>query len=158
MAQLEYYTCPMHPEVRQIGPGSCPSCGMALEPLVATAEVSEDHELKDMTRRFWFAAVFTLPLFIISMLIPHLFSDRLRVWLELLLATPVCLWSGWPFFVRATDSIKRKSLNMFTLIGLGVSVSYAYSLIATVVPHIFPPSFQSAEGHVAVYFEVQNAL
>ena len=113
------YTCPMHPEIRQIGPGSCPKCGMALEPLIA--DDSENEELKDMSRRFWFATSLTLPIFLLAMgdMIPgqpisKLIPPSIRVWLELALATPVCLWSAWPFYIRAIDSIKRKSLNMFT--------------------------------------------
>ena len=157
------YTCPMHPEVRQIGPGSCLKCGMALEPLIA--DDSENEELKDMTRRFWFAAVLTLPIVTVVMgdMIPgkpisSIIPPSVRVWLELILATPVCLWSAWPFYTRAIDSIKRKSLNMFTLIGLGVSVAYIYSLIATLFPNIFPNSFRSSDGHVAVYFEAAGVI
>ncbi|USN47049.1 MAG: cadmium-translocating P-type ATPase [Pseudobdellovibrionaceae bacterium] len=157
------YTCPMHPEIRQIGPGSCPKCGMALEPLIA--DDSENEELKDMSRRFWFATSLTLPIFLLAMgdMIPgqpisKLIPPSIRVWLELALATPVCLWSAWPFYIRAIDSIKRKSLNMFTLIGLGVSVSYIYSLIATLFPNIFPESFRTADGHVAVYFEAAGVI
>lgn len=157
------YTCPMHPEIRQKGPGPCPKCGMALEPLIA--ESSDETELKDMRRRLWIAASFTVPLFFISMgdLLPgqpvsRMFSNSVRIWLELALATPVCIWSAWPFFTRAVDSIVRKSLNMFTLIGLGVSVSYIYSLVATLIPDIFPASFRSPDGHVAVYFEAAAVI
>ena len=157
------YTCPMHPEVRQIGPGSCPKCGMALEPLIA--DNSEDTELKDMIKRFWLAALFTIPLFILSMgdLLPgqpisKLLSSQWQVILEFLLATPVCLWSAWPFYVRGIDSVKRRSLNMFTLIGLGVSVAYVYSVIATLLPSIFPESFRVSSGHVAVYFEAAGVI
>lgn len=157
------YTCPMHPEVRQKGPGSCPKCGMALEPLIA--ENIDDSEYRDMLKRFWLAAIFTVPLFIISMgdLLPgkpisQILSPTVRLWLELLLATPVCLWSAWPFYIRGIDSIRRKSLNMFTLIGLGVSVAFIYSLIAAVFPDIFPNSFRDASGHVAVYFEAAGVI
>ena len=157
------YTCPMHPEVRQIGPGSCPICGMALEPLIANND--ENEELMDMTHRFWLAALFTIPLFVISMgdLLPgqpisQMLSAKTSVWVELFLAAPVCLWSAWPFYVRGIDSVIRKSLNMFTLIGLGVSVSFIYSLIAAVFPDIFPNSFRNAEGHVAVYFEAAGVI
>ena len=159
----EVYTCPMHPDVRQIGPGSCPICGMALEPLIAND--SENEELQDMTRRFWLAAIFTIPLFVISMgdLLPgqpisQLFSSKVRVWIELLLATPVCLWSAWPFYTRGVDSVIKKNLNMFTLIGLGVSVAFIYSVIATVFPGVFPDSFRDASGHVAVYFEAAGVI
>ena len=157
------YTCPMHPEVRQIGHGSCPKCGMALEPLIA--DNSEDTELKDMSKRFWLATLFTIPLFILSMgnLLPgqpisKLLSSQWQVILEFLLATPVCLWSAWPFYVRGIDSVKRRSLNMFTLIGLGVSVAYVYSVIATLLPSIFPESFRVSSGHVAVYFEAAGVI
>lgn len=157
------YTCPMHPEIKQKGPGSCPICGMALEPLVDDG--SENVELKDMTRRFWLAAIFTIPLFILSMgdLLPgqpisSLFSPEVRIILELLLATPVCLWSAWPFYVRGIDSIIKWNLNMFTLIGLGVSVAFTYSLIAAILPDLFPASFKDTDGHVAVYFEAAAVI
>ena len=157
------YTCPMHPEVRQQGPGSCPKCGMALEPLLG--EDSDNTEYLDMKRRFWLAALFTVPLFIISMgdLLPGkpisaIFSPTVKIWLELLLATPVCLWSAWPFYTRGIESVKRRSLNMFTLIGLGVGVSFGYSLIAAIFPTIFPDSFRDASGHVAVYFEAAGVI
>ncbi|MBK24572.1 MAG: copper-translocating P-type ATPase [Halobacteriovorax sp.] len=153
----------MHPEVRQVGPGSCPKCGMGLEPLIA--DDSENEELKDMTKRFWLAALFTVPLFIISMgdLLPgqpisKLLSPKFKIYLELLLATPVCLYSVWPFYVRGIDSIIRKSLNMFTLIGIGVSVAFIYSLIATLLPGLFPVSFKDSTGHVAVYFEAAGVI
>ncbi|RME18508.1 MAG: copper-translocating P-type ATPase [Bdellovibrio sp.] len=158
------YTCPMHPEIRQIGPGSCPICGMALEPLISTGE-EENEELHEMNRRFWFSALFTIPLVIISMgdLLPgqpisKLLSAETRIWLELLLATPICLWAAWPFYIRAIQSIKTMNLNMFTLIGLGVSVSYLYSMVAALFPHLFPPSFRDASGHVAVYFEAAGVI
>tara|TARA_B100000749_G_scaffold280077_2_gene274655 strand:+ start:9716 stop:11956 length:2241 start_codon:yes stop_codon:yes gene_type:complete len=157
------YTCPMHPEVRQKGPGSCPKCGMALEPLFA--EDSENLELKDMTRRFWLAAFFTFPLVIIAMgdLLPgqpisKALSPNIRVMLEFFLAIPVCLWSAWPFYTRAIDSLKNRSLNMFTLIGLGVSVAFVYSVVATLLPDIFPSSFRDESGHVAVYFEAAGVI
>ena len=157
------YTCPMHPQVRQIGPGSCPDCGMALEPLIA--DDSENEELKDMSQRFWLSMLFTLPLFIVSMgdLIPgqpisKILSPKWKVLVELFLATPVCLYSAWPFYLRAIDSVKRKSLNMFTLIGLGVSVAFIYSLIAALAPNIFPESFRDPNGHVAVYFEAAGVI
>ncbi|MBK24522.1 MAG: copper-translocating P-type ATPase [Halobacteriovorax sp.] len=157
------YTCPMHPEIRQIGQGSCPKCGMALEPLIAND--SENEELKDMSKRFWLAALFTIPLFIISMgdLFPgqpisKIISPKFKVYLELFLATPVCLYSAWPFYVRGIDSIIRKSLNMFTLIGIGVSVAYLYSLVATLFPSMFPNSFKDSLGHVAVYYEAAGVI
>jgi Cu+-exporting ATPase len=159
------YTCPMHPEVVRDEPGDCPLCGMALEPRSLTIGEEEDNpELRDMTRRFWLAALFTLPLVVIAMgdLLPgrpisQMFSMHTRVLIELLLATPVCLWSAWPFYVRFVQSLKNKSLNMFTLIGLGVSVAYLYSIIAALLPDIFPASFRD-DGEVAVYFEAAAVI
>ncbi len=155
------YTCPMHPEIQQRGPGSCPKCGMALEPLVPIAGAEgEDPELRDMTRRFWVAAALALPLLAIAMgdMLPgrpvsSLVSGRGRVILELALATPVCLWAAWPFYRRAIASVRQRSLNMFTLIGLGVGVAYGYSTIAALFPDLFPHAFRHASGEVAVYFE-----
>jgi Cu+-exporting ATPase len=156
------WTCPMHPEVVQDEPGSCPKCGMALEPRTVYAEEEENPELVSMRRRFWVCLVLTVPLIVIAMggLVPA-FKDFLESlapspvwgWVELALATPVVLWGGWPFLVRGVQSVINRSLNMFTLIGLGVSVAYIYSVIAKVVPGIFPPSFRSASGEVAMYFE-----
>lgn len=158
------YTCPMHPEVRKAGPGSCPICGMALEPLVITAEAPPDHELRDMTRRFWIAVAFATPLFamvMIDMLGGHAITDaiggRRRAVLELILATPVCLWAAWPFHVRAVQSVARLRLNMFTLIGLGVSVAYVYSVVATIAPQIFPAGFRE-HGTVGTYFEAAAVI
>ncbi len=157
------YTCPMHPDVRQLGPGNCPKCGMALEPLIA--DDSENEELKDMTKRFWIAGIFTIPLFIISMgdLLPgqpisKILSPNFKIMSELILALPVCLYSAWPFYVRGIDSLRKRSLNMFTLIGLGVSVAFVYSLVASLAPDIFPDSFRGAEGHVAIYFEAAGVI
>ncbi|MBS2023059.1 MAG: heavy metal translocating P-type ATPase, partial [Deltaproteobacteria bacterium] len=159
------WVCPMHPEIVRDAPGSCPICGMALEPKAATGDEEDNAELKDMTRRFWLAALFTVPLVVIAMgdLLPgrpisQLFSMRTRTFLELGLATPVCLWSAWPFYVRFVASLKNRSLNMFTLIGLGVSVAFVYSLIAAVLPGVFPTSFRSEEGEVAVYFEAAGVI
>jgi Cu+-exporting ATPase len=152
------YTCPMHPEIVRDRPGSCPICGMALEPRTVTA-VEDNTELVSMTRRFWTSVALTLPLLVIAMgdmLGLHLeqfASQRALSWLELLLATPVVLWGGWPFFVRGWQSILNRSLNMFTLIALGVGVAYLYSLIATLLPDIFPATFRDAHGKVPVYFE-----
>ncbi len=155
----------MHPQIAVGDPGGCPICGMALEPRTAAGVEEESTELVDMRRRFWFAAVLTLPLVLIAMgdLIPakpisSLMSMRSRVWLELALATPVCFWSAWPFFVRAALSLKNRSLNMFTLIGLGVSVAYLYSLVAALLPGAFPPSFRGESGEVAVYFEAAAVI
>ena len=160
------YTCPMHPQVRQTGPGSCPICGMALEPETIVAEEERNPELEDMTRRFWVSTALTIPLVILAMArhVPaahNILGHTLITWapwIELALATPVVLWGGWPFFVRAVDSVKYRSLNMFTLIGLGVAVAYLYSLVATLIPRIFPPSFRDASGHVGVYFEAAAAI
>lgn len=158
------YTCPMHPEVIQDEPGSCPKCGMALEPI--TVDVEEDNtELKLMSRRFWSGAVLALPVFIIAMvldmapdLMPGSLSTRSWYWLEFVLATPVVLWGGWPFFVRAVQSIRTMNLNMFTLIGLGVSVAWLYSAVALLFPGLFPASMQHADGSVAVYFEAAAVI
>lgn len=153
------YTCPMHPEIVQKGPGSCPLCGMALEPMMASAEEEGNEELTDMTRRFWASLILTIPVVILAMgplvglPIPH----GLR-WAELLLATPVVLWGGWPFFVRGWQSLVSRHLNMFTLIGLGTGVAYGYSLIASLFPGIFPAAFRGADGEVAVYFEAAAVI
>lgn len=160
------WTCPMHPAILRTAPGDCPICGMALEPRTATLDQEEENpELRDMSRRFWFAAVLTVPLLIIVMgdMLPgepvsRLISARTRVFLELALATPVCLWSAWPFYVRFVRSIANRHLNMWTLIGLGVSVAYGYSLVAAVVPGIFPHSFRGHGGQVAVYFEAAAVI
>ncbi|MBN22446.1 MAG: copper-translocating P-type ATPase [Bdellovibrionaceae bacterium] len=161
------YTCPMHPEIRQDKPGSCPKCGMALEPVFeAGSEIVEDTtELDDMSRRFWLAGAFSIPLFFIAMsdMLPgqpvsKILPEGWRIWVELLLALPVCIWSAWPFYIRAVDSVRNRHLNMFTLIGLGVSVSFVYSIVATLFPHIFPPSFRDSNGHVAVYYEAAAVI
>jgi Cu+-exporting ATPase len=157
---LPIYTCPMHPEVRQQGPGNCPICGMALEPRTVGLEEEENPELVSMTRRFWTGTVLTIPLIFISMggyfppiSLERLISVPLLKWLELILATPVVLWGGWPFFVRMWQSIVNRSPNMFTLIGLGVGMAYIYSVLATIAPGIFPQSFRGREGEVGTYFE-----
>jgi Cu+-exporting ATPase len=159
------YTCPMHPEIRQTGPGSCPKCGMALEPLVVSAEEEANPELDDMTRRFRVSVVLTLPLLAIAMggMVPgnplmRIAPERLLRWAELLLATPVVLWGGWPFFVRAVDSVRNRSPNMFTLIGLGTGVAWLYSVTATLAPGLFPASFRGHSGEVAVYFEAAAVI
>jgi P-type Cu+ transporter len=158
------YTCPMHPEIEQVGPGSCPICGMALEPRTITAEEPDDPELRSMTLRFWVSAALTLPLLVLTMgrmaiaPVDSFMSNPFGPWLELLLATPVVLWGGWPFFVRAVDSVRNRHLNMFSLIGLGVAVAYLYSLVAAVAPGIFPESFRNAEGHVGLYFEAAAVI
>ncbi|MGZ8849061.1 MAG: heavy metal translocating P-type ATPase [Thermoanaerobaculia bacterium] len=160
------WTCPMHPEIVRDGPGVCPICGMALEPRTISLEEPENPELASMTRRFWVSAVLTLPLVVFAMLrhlpVAHrLFNHGVLAWgpwIELALATPVVVWGGWPFFIRATDSIRTRSLNMFTLIGLGVAVAYVYSAIATLLPFLFPPTFRDGSGHVGVYFEAAAAI
>jgi Cu+-exporting ATPase len=153
------WTCPMHPEIVRDGPGSCPICGMALEPRVPSAGGDGDNpELADMTRRFWASAVLTFPLLVLAMgsmwsAIAHAVPAGLRGWLELALASPIVLWGGWPFFVRFRDSIANRSPNMFTLIGLGVAVAYVYSVVAVLAPGIFPPAFRGHGGGVELYFE-----
>jgi Cu+-exporting ATPase len=152
------YTCPMHPEIRQVGPGSCPICGMALEPLLAAAEAGPNPELADMTRRFWIAAALTIPVLVLEMGRHFLGLDRIisqstSNWLQLLFATPVVLWAGWPFFVRGWNSLVTRNLNMFTLIAMGTGVAWTYSVLATVAPELFPPALRGMHGAVAVYFE-----
>jgi Cu+-exporting ATPase len=152
------YTCPMHPEIVRDRPGNCPICGMALEPRTITAE-EDNRELRDMTRRFWTSVALTIPLLVIAMgdmfglHLDRFVAPRSLSWLELALAAPVVLWGGWPFFVRGWQSLVNRSLNMFTLIALGVGVAYVYSLVATLVPDIFPASFREMGGRVPVYFE-----
>jgi Cu+-exporting ATPase len=155
------YTCPMHPEVRQIGPGLCPKCGMALEPVEISAEEEDNPELRDMTRRFWISVVLTAPVFGVAMadLIPgNPLGRGVAGWIEPILATPVVLWCGWPFFVRAWQSVANRSLNMFTLIGLGVAVAYLYSLAGAFAPQAFPDSFRDESGKVPAYFEAAAVI
>ncbi len=159
------YTCPMHPEVVRSEPGSCPICGMALEPRTPTAGDEDNAELRQMTRRFWVSTALSLPLLIIAMgpMIPGvslewLASSTTLRWLEFALATPVVLWGGAPFFVRGWQSVINRSLNMFTLIALGVGVAYLYSLVATLAPGLFPDSFRDAHGGVGVYFEAAAVI
>jgi Cu+-exporting ATPase len=156
------YTCPMHPQIVRDAPGSCPICGMALEPRTPTAEPEDNTELRDMTRRLIVAAILSVPLLVLAMseMIPavaSLMSMRTRTWVELALATPVCVWAAWPFYVRFAQSIANRSLNMFTLIGLGVAVAYGYSLVAALAPGIFPAAFRE-DGAVAVYFEAAGVI
>ncbi|HUD51949.1 copper-translocating P-type ATPase, partial [Parvibaculum sp.] len=156
------YTCPMHPEIRQVGPDSCPICGMALEPVVATADAGPSHELIDMQRRFWISLVLTLPVFAIEMgghLIGRmLISATLSNWIQLALATPVVLWGGWPFFVRGWQSLVTRNLNMFTLIAMGTGVAWGYSIVATLAPGLFPENFRGMDGAVAIYFEAAAVI
>ncbi len=157
------YTCPMHPEIRQVGPGSCPICGMALEPEVASLDVAPNPELADMTRRFWIALVLSAPVIVIVMgghlLGGHSLLDQtLSNWIQLAFATPVVLWAGWPFFVRGWQSVVSRNLNMFTLIAMGTGVAYVYSLIGTLAPQSFPSAFRGPDGAVAVYFEAAAVI
>ena len=152
------YTCPMHPQIRQAGPGACPICGMALEPAVITAQTPPNPELADFTRRFWIGLALAIPVFALEMGGHLLKLDRLMApqtsnWVQLLLATPVVLWAGWPFFQRGWQSLVNRSLNMFTLVAMGTGVAWAYSVVATAAPDIFPPAFRRMDGAVAVYFE-----
>jgi len=154
------YTCPMHPEIQQKGPGNCPICGMVLEPMVAQIEDSEDEELIYMNRRFWISALLSIPLFILAMtadllpsLLPSWLSMQTVQWISFFLATPVVLWGGWPFFVRGWNSVRTWNLNMFTLISLGVSVAWVYSVIALFFPQLFPVTMHMEGGLIDVYFE-----
>ena len=161
-SQVEY-TCPMHPQVRQMGPGNCPICGMALEPVVATAEQGESPELRDMTRRFWIGTALTAPVFALEMgghlfNIHHLVAQQTSNWIQLLLGTPVVLWAGWPFFTRAVASVKNRSLNMFSLIALGTGAAWLYSIVATFASGLFPPALRGEDGAVAVYFEAAAVI
>ncbi len=157
------YTCPMHPEIRQVGPGSCPICGMALEPETITADSGPNPELADMTRRFWVAVALSLPVFALEMG-GHLFNLHHYVpgqwsnWIQFALATPVVLWAGWPFFERGWASLKTRNLNMFTLIAMGVGVAWVYSVVAVAVPQIFPDAFRKEDGSVPVYFEAAAVI
>ncbi|WEK51821.1 MAG: heavy metal translocating P-type ATPase [Candidatus Kaistia colombiensis] len=162
-AEGAIYTCPMHPEIRQIGPGSCPICGMALEPVLVTADAGPSEELRDMTRRFWVGLALALPVFVLEMgghifNIGHLIGGTASNWIQLVLATPVVLWAGWPFFVRGWQSLVNRSLNMFTLIAMGTGIAWLYSIIATLAPGLFPPAFQGHDGSVAVYFEAAAVI
>ena len=156
------WTCPMHPQIRRNGPGQCPICGMALEPLEPTLDDTPNPELIDMTRRFWISASLSLPLVVIAMGM-ELFGSpvlpmRTAIWLQLALATPVVLWGGWPFFERFWASLRTRNLNMFTLIGLGIGVAYGYSFVATVAPQAFPQSLRIMDGLVPVYFEAAAVI
>ncbi len=159
------YTCPMHPEIRQNGPGSCPKCGMTLEPVTVTLEEAKSPELLDMTRRFVVGVVLTIPLLVVAMgdILPGRPIERMLgatslAWIQLVLATPVVLWAGWPFFVRGWQSVVTRNPNMFTLIALGVSVAYAESVLATVAPQVFPSAFREHSGRVAAYFEAAAVI
>lgn len=157
------YTCPMHPQVRQVGPGNCPICGMALEPEIASADAGPNPELADFTRRFWIGAALTIPVFALEMGghltgLTHAIGQQTSNWLQFLFATPVVLWAGWPLLERGWASVRNRSLNMFTLIALGVGVAYLYSLVATFAPALFPPTFRIMDRAVAVYFEAAAVI
>ena len=157
------YTCPMHPEIRQPGPGSCPICGMALEPEIVSANTPPNAELADMTRRFWIGLALTLPVFALEMgghltVLQRWLGQQTSNWLQLFLATPVVLWIGWPFFERAWASLKTRNLNMFTLIAMGTGVAWVYSVIGTLWPGLFPPSMRGHGGSVSIYFEAAAVI
>ncbi|MEO6064758.1 MAG: heavy metal translocating P-type ATPase, partial [Lysobacterales bacterium] len=159
------YVCPMHPQIVRDEPGNCPICGMALEPRTITAEDESNPELADMSRRFWAAVAFAVPVLIVAMghMIPgnplgHIASPRIMAWMEFALATPVVLWAGWPLFVRGWQSVVNRSLNMFTLIAMGVGVAYLYSVVATIAPGLFPASFRDSSGKVGLYFEAAAVI
>ncbi|MCZ8375852.1 MAG: heavy metal translocating P-type ATPase [Beijerinckiaceae bacterium] len=163
MPEGTIYTCPMHPEVRQEGPGSCPICGMALEPEMISLDDAPSPELADMTRRFWFGLALTIPVFFLEMG-AHLFdfhalmAGQTSNWVQLVLATPVVLWAGWPFFERGWASLVSRNLNMFTLIAIGTGAAWSYSIVATLAPKLFPPAFRAMDGAVAVYFEAAAVI
>src|SRR5713101_2061217 len=157
------YTCPMHPQIRQVGPGHCPICGMALEPEVASLDAPPNPELADMTRRFWIGLVLSVPAIVLEMgghlVGGHGWIDQtLSNWIQLVFATPVVLWAGWPFFVRGWQSLVTRNLNMFTLIAMGIGVAWLYSVVAILLPGVFPPAFRSPDGAVAVYFEAAAVI
>ena len=160
------YTCPMHPEVRQTGTGACPLCGMGLQlESPVSGEDGPNPELVDFTRRFWIGTAFTIPLLVLTMgpylgvaAVREVFGERLTLWIELALGSPVILWSGWPFFVRGWKSFRTMNLNMFSLIGMGVAAAYAFSMVAVLAPGIFPPGFRDADGNVGVYFEAAAVI
>jgi Cu+-exporting ATPase len=157
------YTCPMHPQVRRMGPGNCPLCGMALEPVIATAGQGESPELRDMSRRLRIGGALALPVFALEMGghlfgLHHLVAPQVSAWIQLLLGTPVVLWAGWPFFTRAVASVRNRSLNMFTLIALGTGAAWLYSMVATLAPGLFPAALRGEGGAVAVYFEAAAVI
>src|SRR5713226_7511826 len=163
LSEEAIYTCPMHPDYRQVGPGNCPICGMALEPEVVTLDSSPNPELVDMTRRFWVGLALALPVLVLEMgghlVGSHSWVDQtLSNWIQLVFATPVVLWAGWPFFVRGWQSLVTRNLNMFTLIAMGTGVAYVYSVIGTVAPDVFPATFSGHGGAVAVYFEAAAVI
>ncbi len=159
----QVYTCPMHPEVVRKGPGTCPKCGMALEPRTVSLETEDNTEYRDMTRRFWMSLILTVPVFALAMteMVPglrHAIPPSWSIWVQFLLATPVVLWGGWPFFQRGWASLVNRHLNMFTLIAIGVSAAYGYSVLAALFPSLFPDSFRGHGGRIAVYFEAAAVI
>jgi Cu+-exporting ATPase len=157
------YTCPMHPQIRQTGPVGCPICGMALEPVTATADTGDSAELRDMTRRFRTGLALTLPVVALEMGghlmgLGHLVPLQTSNWLQLLLGTPVVAWAGWPFFQRGWASLKHRSLNMFTLIALGTGAAWLYSVAGTTAPRLFPAELRGEGGAVAIYFEAASVI
>ncbi|HSL79218.1 MAG TPA: copper-translocating P-type ATPase, partial [Pseudolabrys sp.] len=163
VAEGTIYTCPMHPQIRQVGPGSCPICGMALEPEIAGTETGPNPELLDMSRRFWIGLVLTLPVLALEMgghltNLHMVLGKNLSNWIQFALGTPVVLWAGGPFFVRGWQSLVTRNLNMFTLIAMGTGVAWIYSVVAVLMPNLFPAAFRDAEGAVAVYFEAAAVI
>jgi Cu+-exporting ATPase len=159
------YTCPMHPEIIRDAPGACPLCGMALEVRTVTLMEEKNPELDDMTRRFWVGAALSIPVLLVAMsdMLPgqplhRMFSPRALIWFQFLLSTPAVLWCGWPFFERAWASVVNRSPNMFTLIGIGVGTAYMYSVVATLLPNLFPASMRGHGGEVGVYFEAAAVI
>ena len=157
------YTCPMHPQIRQMGPGNCPICGMALEPLIASSGHEHNLELADMSRRFWIGLALSVPVILLGMLAEMLGLDRFirpewSQWIQFAFATPVVWWAGWPFFTRAWASLVSRNLNMFTLIALGTGVAWSYSVVATLFPHVFPPAFRGEGGMAPVYYEAAAVI
>ena len=157
------YTCPMHPQIRQMGAGNCPICGMALEPVVATGQTGDSAELRDMTRRFWIGVVLSLPVVVLEMGghltdLNHVVPLQTSNWIQLLLGSPVVLWAGWPFFERAWASLKTRNLNMFTLIALGTGAAWLYSIVGTIAPQLFPAALRTEHGAVAIYFEAAAVI
>jgi Cu+-exporting ATPase len=157
------YTCPMHPQIRQAGPGSCPICGMALEPERPSLDEGPSKDLIDMRRRLWIGTALTVPVAALEMgghllALDHLVDQQASNWIQLALTTPVVLWGGWPFFVRGWKSLVTRSLNMFTLIAMGIGVAWIYSAVATIAPHVFPTAFRGRSGSVAVYFEAAAVI
>ncbi|OYW55448.1 MAG: copper-translocating P-type ATPase [Hyphomicrobium sp. 32-62-53] len=157
------YTCPMHPQIRQIGPGACPICGMALEPDIVSLESGPNPELADMSRRFWIGLALAIPVLILEMGghfagLHTIIAPRISNWLQLILATPVVLWAGWPFFERGWASLRSRNLNMFTLIAMGTGVAWIYSVVATLIPESFPAAFRTMDGAVPVYFEAAAVI